>query len=199
MFSVTYENYEKNILKDKENKTLGAWSISYEMTQELKYAYVYLKNSEKMIVKKYEIERFERSNVSKGYKDEDKQCFIFKKSEDVFFEYTGSTIQGRHYQNSELMDALPRLEKSEIDRRLELSRTSNDIIADKKKSVGIVRPAQEKLAALYKKEYSDKKMPHFQDAKEMCDRLEQDPEQDLNALLDEYYLKEDKKMKSQNK
>ena len=79
MFSVTYENYEKNILKDKENKTLGAWSISYEMTQELKYAYVYLKNSEKMIVKKYEIERFERSNVSKGYKDEDKQCFIFKK------------------------------------------------------------------------------------------------------------------------
>ena len=26
----------------------------------------------------------------------------------------------------------------------------------------------------------------------MCDRLEQDPEQDLNALLDEYYLKEDK-------
>ena len=34
------------------------------------------------------------------------------------------------------------------------------------------------------KEYSHKKMPHFQDAKEMCDRLEQDPEQDLNALLD---------------
>ena len=49
------------------------------------------------------------------------------------------------------MDALPRLEKSEIDRRLELSRTSNDIMADKKKSVGIVRPAQEKLAALYKR------------------------------------------------
>ena len=117
MFSVTYENYEKIFLKIKKIKRC-VWSISYEMTQELKYAYVYLKNSEKMIVKKYEIERFERSNVSKGYKDEDKQCFIFKKSEDVFFEYTGSTIQGRHYQNSELMDALPRLEKSEIDRRL---------------------------------------------------------------------------------
>ena len=101
------------------------------MTQELKYAYVYLKNSEKMIVKKYEIRDLKEA-MYQGYKDEDKQCFILK-SEDVFFEYTGSTIQGHHYQNSELMDALPRLEKSEIDRRLELSRTSNDIIADKEK------------------------------------------------------------------
>ena len=47
MYSVTYENYQKNILNDKENRTQGSWNISSEMTHELKYAYVYLKNSEK--------------------------------------------------------------------------------------------------------------------------------------------------------
>ena len=55
MYSVTCENYQKNILNDKENKTQGSWLISQDMTQELKYAYVYLKNSEKMTVKKYPI------------------------------------------------------------------------------------------------------------------------------------------------
>ena len=61
-----------------------------------------------------------------------------------------------------------------------------------------MRPAQEKLAALYKKEYSDKKMPHFQDAKEMCDRLEQDPNKILMLYLMNIILKKIK-MKSQNK
>ena len=56
IFSVTYENYINNVLNDKENKTLGQWKITPEMVEQLKYAYVYLTNSNQMIVKKYEIE-----------------------------------------------------------------------------------------------------------------------------------------------
>ena len=198
MYSVTYENYQKNILNDKENRTQGSWNISSEMTHELKYAYVYLKNSEKMIVKKYEIENFELNDPSKGYNNENKQCFVFKKSEDVFFEYPHSLIQGRHYRNDEEMDSVPRLEKNEVDRRLELSRTTKEMISAKNKSTGVVRSAQIRLAAIYKEEYGHRKIPHFDIAKKMCELVELDPEQDLNALLDEHYLKEDKKLKSSN-
>ena len=36
-------------------------------------------------------------------------------------------------------------------------------------------------------------MPHFKISKQMYETVDKDPEQDLNALLDEHYLKEDKK------
>ena len=67
VYSVTYENYQNKILTDKENKTQGSWKIHGDMLNELKYAYVYLKNSNQMIVKKYEIEQFERNEVTKGH------------------------------------------------------------------------------------------------------------------------------------
>ena len=72
IFSVTYENYQKNILKDKENKTLGQWQLSDKIVEKLKYAYVYLKDSSGMIVKKYTIEKFEKSSLSKGYDNSEK-------------------------------------------------------------------------------------------------------------------------------
>ena len=34
IFSVTYENYQKNILKDKENKTLGQWKLSDKIVEQ---------------------------------------------------------------------------------------------------------------------------------------------------------------------
>ncbi len=197
MFSVNYENYQKNILSDRENRTQGSWKISPEMVGELKYAYVYLKNSEQMIVKKYEIEHFERNDTSKGYNDEDKQCFVFKKSEDVFFEYPYDVVQGRHYRNDEEMDALPRLDKGEVERRLEYSRTakssSESNRKDRRGRTGITQDAQVRLRDLFKKEYSHRKMPHFEISAKMIATVEKDPEQDLNALLDEHYLLEDKK------
>ena len=197
MFSVNYENYQKNILSDRENRTQGSWKISPEMVGELKYAYVYLKNSEQMIVKKYEIEHFERNDTSKGYNDEDKQCFVFKKSEDVFFEYPYDVVQGRHYRNDEEMDALPRLDKGEVERRLEYSRTakssSESNRKDRRGRTGITQDAQVRLRDLFKKEYSHRKMPHFEISAKMIAIVEKDPEQDLNALLDEHYLLEDKK------
>ena len=77
VFSVTYENYIKNIKQDKQNKTLGQWLIKDDKINTLKYAYVYLVGSNQMIVKKYNIEKFEKSDPSKGYSDPDKKCFIF--------------------------------------------------------------------------------------------------------------------------
>ena len=85
IFSVTYENYMNNVLNDKENKSLGQWRIAPEMIDELKYAYAYLTSSDKMIVKKYEIDHFEYESTEKGYEDKGKYCFVFKNSEDVFF------------------------------------------------------------------------------------------------------------------
>ena len=197
IYSVSYENYQNKILTDKENRTQGSWKISPEMVEEIKYAYVYLKNSEKMIVKKYEIEHFELNDLSKGYNDEDKQCFVFKKSENAFFEYPHGVIQGRHYRNDEDLDKLPRLDQSEIDRRLEHSRTtktqSETNRKEKRNQTGIKQESQIRLMKLWKLEYSDRKMPHFEISKQMCNTVDKDPEQDLNALLDEHYLKEDKK------
>ena len=197
IFSVSYENYQNMILIDKENKTQGSWDISPEMIGELKYAYVYLKNSEQMIVKKYEIENFELNDATKEYNYVRKQYFIFKKSEDVFFQYPFSSIQGRHYRNNEEMDNLPRLDQSEIDRRLENSSTTKTQSETNRKvkrnQTGIKQESQIRLMKLWKLEYSDRKMPHFEIAKQMCDTVDKDPEQDLNALLDEHYLKEDKK------
>ena len=84
VYSVSYENYQNKILEDKENKTQGNWNISKDKIPHLKYAYVYLKNSNKMIVKKYKILHFERNKPEKGYDDIEKQCFVFTESEDVF-------------------------------------------------------------------------------------------------------------------
>ena len=197
IYSVNYENYQNVILTNKENMTQGSWKISPEMIGELKYAYVYLKNSEKMIVKKYEIEHLELNDTSKGYEDEDKQCFVFKKSENVFFQYPHGIIQGRHYRNDEDLNNLPRLDQSEIDRRLENSRKihtqSETNRKEKRNQTGIKQESQMRLMKLWKLEYSDRKMPHFKTSKQMCETVDKDPEQDINALLDEHYLKEDKK------
>ena len=39
IFSVTYENYIKNISIDKPDKKLGKWSLSEQMTNHIKFAY----------------------------------------------------------------------------------------------------------------------------------------------------------------
>src|SRR5210317_1082985 len=112
VFSVTYSNYIKNIKNDKEDRTQGHWNIDANNFSKLKYAYVYLKGSMKMIVKKYHIQRFEYAKKEKGYRFPDRVCFIFSKSEDVFFEYPyDSIVQGRQYKSSQTMDNSPRLEQ----------------------------------------------------------------------------------------
>ena len=193
IFSVTYENYMSNVLNDKENKTLGQWKITPEMVEQLKYAYAYLTNSNQMIVKKYEIEFFEHGNEKKGYNNnEDKYCFVFKNSEDVFFEYPYSPVQGRHYRNDEEMDALPKIEKGEANSRLEASRTSNTNNNASTKKSGVKNDAQIRLTNVWQEEFSDRTRPPVEIATKMITSVEEDPEQDLSALLTEYYVKIDK-------
>ena len=159
----------KNVLNDKENKTLGQWKIDPDTIDQLKYAYAYLTNSNKMIVKKYEIDHFEFENAEKGYDHKDKYCLVFDKSEDVFFEYTYSPV------------------------RLELSKTSNVINNIKKIKPSSIDDARARLNKIWKEEFPDRKYPpHVDDAKKIIAKAEEDLEQDLSALLTEYNDKLDK-------
>ena len=144
-----------------------------------------------MIVKKYEIDRFEFENVEKGYDQKNKYCLVFNKSEDIFFEYPYSPVQGRHYRNNEELDVLKRIPDSEVSARLESSRTSN-VNNNIKKVKSSTNDAQTKLHNIWKEEFSDRKLPPVEDAKQMIISAEEDPEQDLGALLTEYYVKLDK-------
>ena len=103
------------------------WRIAPEMIDELKHAYAYLTSSDKMIVKKYEIDHFEYESSEKGYEDKGKYCFVFKNSEDVFFEYPYAPVQAPHYRNDEEMDALPRIDTSEVNTRLEASKNTTSL------------------------------------------------------------------------
>ena len=40
IWSSTYERYEKNILKDKEDKKLGQWNLNEDKIKNLKYFYL---------------------------------------------------------------------------------------------------------------------------------------------------------------
>ena len=112
-----FANYIKNIKQDKQNKTLGEWLIKDEMIDILKYSYVYLVGSNQMIVKKYHIEKFEKSDPSKGYSDPDKKCFIFSKSEDLFVDFPG-VVQARHYVHSSTLDNAQRISPDQVNIRM---------------------------------------------------------------------------------
>ena len=117
VFSVTYENYIKNIKQDKQNKTLGEWSIKDDKINTLKYAYVYLVGSNQMVVKKYYIEKFEKSDPSKGYMEPDKKCFIFSKSEDLFVDFP-LVVQGRQYVHSSTLDNAQKISPDQVNSRM---------------------------------------------------------------------------------
>lgn len=85
IFAVDWDKYQLNLLHDKENRTQGAWSLDREKIKSVKYAYAYLTNSDKTVVKKFTIEKWEDAQKEKDYPDDWKLCFIFSKAEDVFF------------------------------------------------------------------------------------------------------------------
>ena len=57
IFAVDWDKYQLNLLHDKENRTQGAWSLDREKIKSVKYAYAYLTNSDKTVVKKFTIEK----------------------------------------------------------------------------------------------------------------------------------------------
>ena len=190
IYSVTYENYQKNIFQDKINKTQGAWKISYQMLHHLQYAYVYLKDSDGMIVKRYEIDKFEKADPSKGYEKQDTYCFIFKSSKDVFFEYPYSRVQARHYRLSSELDNLPSLNESEIGSRLNKSKNIDSEPSRKSKGSGVLEPAKEQLVKIRNEKFNDRPMPSAEIARGLITRVEAG--EDADAVLSEYYFSLDK-------
>ncbi len=157
VFSVTYENYIKNIKQDKQNKTLGQWSIKDDKINTLKYAYVYLVGSNQMVVKKYYIEKFEKSDPSKGYMDPDKKCFIFSKSEDLFVDFP-LVVQGRQYVNSSTLDNAQKILPDQVNVRMMNAKESK---SEGTKSKVKTLSARDKLVEVKNTLFKDKDFKDF--------------------------------------
>ena len=157
VFSVTYENYIKNIKQDKQNKTLGEWSIKDDKINTLKYAYVYLVGSNQMVVKKYYIEKFEKSDPGKGYMDPDKKCFIFSKSEDLFVDFP-LVVQGRQYVNSSTLDNAQKISPDQVNVRMMNAKESK---SEGTKSKVKTLSARDKLVEVKNTLFKDKDFKDF--------------------------------------
>ena len=173
IWSTTYERYERNIKKDREDKRLGQWNLNEDKIKNLKYSYVYLKDSANLIVKKYKIEKFEKSGFDKDFNDSKKWCFIFSESEDFFADHP-SVVQGRQYCNSLEIDNLKKPSLSERVARLNQSKNINSSEGKAKpKKSGINDPVLNQLSKLYKEKFPDKKLPNVEMVKAMKKKHEE--------------------------
>ena len=178
IWSTTYERYERNIKKDREDRRLGQWNLHQNKIKNLKYSYVYLKDSGNLIVKKYKIEKFEKSGFDKDFSDPNKWCFIFSESEDFFAEYP-KVVQGRQYGSSLELDNLKKLPDNEVRIRLNQSKNINSSEGKQKpKTSGVKSPIRNKLSEIFQKIHPDKKLPNAQIVSEWVKRCEEgeDPE-----------------------
>ena len=185
VFSVTYENYIKYILKDKPEKKVGEWNVGDHMIDLIKFGYTYLKDSDQMIVKKYYIDSFEKQS-------DGKYCFYFSKSEDIFFEYPYSRVQARHYRNSIDLEKCDRLSENEIKMRLEKSKNikSEASTSKKLKKSGILEPVKEELTKIRNEKFKDQPLPTAEQARKLIERVENG--EDADAVVTEFYLEKNK-------
>ncbi len=184
VFSVTYENYIKHILKDKPEKKVGEWDIEDHKINLLKFGYTYLKDSDQMIVKKHYIDSFEKQS-------DGRYCFYFSKSEDIFFEYPYSRVQGRHYRNSIDLERCDRLSENEIKMRLEKSKNiKSEASTTKTKTSGVFEPAKEELTKIRNEKFKDQPFPTPKQARELIKRVEKG--EDADAVVTEFYLEKNK-------
>ena len=184
VFSVTYENYIKHIQNDKPEKKLGEWNIGDHMINLLKFGYTYLKDSDQMIVKKHYIDSFEKQS-------DGRYCFYFSKSEDIFFEYPYSRVQGRHYRNSIDLERCDRLSENEIKMRLEKSKNiKSEASTSKIKKSGILEPVKEELTKIRNEKFKDQPLPTAEQARKLIERVEDG--EDADAVVTEFYLEKNK-------
>ena len=181
VFSVTYENYIKHIKNDKPEKKLGEWDIDDDKINLLKFGYTYLKDSDQMIVKKHYIDSFEKQS-------DGRYCFYFSKSEDIFFEYPYSRVQGRHYKNSIDLERCDRLSENEIKMRLEKSKNikSEASTSKKLKKSGVFEPTKEELTKIRNEKFKDQPLPTAEQARKLIERVENG--EDADAVVTEFYL-----------
>jgi len=173
IFSCDWDKYQDNLLIDKESKTVGAWSLDREKIKQVKYAYAYLTNSDKTVVKKFHIDKWEDAQKDKGYAEDWKLCFVFSHSEDVFFEWNKDPVQAPRYVSSSELDNLPRLNEDEIKVHLRKSEVTPKVAyhsdegekerkGRKPRGAGGIRrklkaeSTRDKLAKVYRDEFKDK-------------------------------------------
>ena len=187
IFSVYFENYEKNILKDKEDRTLGEWHINDENINNIKYAYAYLTGSGQMLVKKFWIEKFVHSDVEKGYANPDKYCLIFSKSEDIKILYSGVPVQGRQLQTSDEMDKMKVIDESDVDWRFQQSsgELQNRYAHKTKKQM----TSKDYLVKSKVEDFPDKFLPNVKFAKELIARV--DNGESAKDVLESFYKKKE--------
>ena len=150
-----------------------------------------------MIVKKFHIQRFEYAKKEKGYPNQDKVCFIFSKSEDVFFEYPFDIqVQGPHYRSSKIMDNSPMLEQADIDERLKQSENTPDTdystkvtkTGEKKsgrKRKGHILSPRDKLVSVYKEKFKHKVFTEHSKIEELEKQVEEG--QEPETVLTNYF------------
>ena len=184
VFSVTYENYIKHIQNDKPEKKLGEWNIADHMIDLIKFGYTYLKDSDQMIVKKHYIDSFEKQS-------DGRYCFYFSKSEDIFFEYPHTTVQGRHYRNSIDLERCDRLSENEIKMRLEKSKNiKSEASTSKIKKSGILEPVKEELTKIRNEKFKDQPLPTAEQARKLIEKVKNG--EDAEAVVTEFYLEKNK-------
>ena len=142
-------------------------NLHEDKIKNLKYSYVYLKDSGNLIVKKYKIEKFEKSGFDRDFNDPKKWCFIFSESEDFFADHP-TIVQGRQYGSSLEIDNFKKPSLSERVARLNQSKNVNSSEGKTKpKKSGINDPVLNQLAKLYKEKFPEKKLPSVTIVNEM--------------------------------
>ena len=201
IFAVDWDKYQLNLLHDKENRTQGAWSLDREKIKSVKYAYAYLTNSDKTVVKKFTIEKWEDAQKEKDYPDDWKLCFIFSKAEDVFFEWNSDPVQAPRYCSSVEMDNLPRMSEEQIKINLHKSEVTPKVAYHSQENQKRVRErkprssnprkrlkaetTREKLSKVYRDKFKDKKITDLSVISTLEQQVEQGQEPEV--VLTNYF------------
>jgi hypothetical protein len=179
VFSVLYELYERNIKNGTPNNKLGVWGIEEKYLNIIKYAYVYLTDSNGMIVKKYKIDKFEKDKT-------EKYSFIYSESKDFFIQYPFGVVEKHHYRLCSELDNEEVLDTQEVNLRLDKSR--NKIMNRKRVKKIKEITSREKLRDVFLKNFQHQNRKIILKDLPLLDK-KVDLGEDANLVLTEYFSK----------
>ena len=179
VFSVLYELYERNIKNGTPDNKLGVWGIEEKYLNIIKYAYVYLTDSNGMIVKKYKIDKFEKDKT-------EKYSFLYSESKDFFIQYPFGVVEKHHYRLCSEMDNEEVLDTQEVNLRLDKSR--NTIMNRKRvKKIEKLTPRDKLRVAFLKNFQHQNKKIILKDLPLLDKKV--DLGEDADLVLTEYFSK----------
>jgi len=179
VFSVLYELYERNIKNGTPDNKLGVWGIEEKYLNIIKYAYVYLTDSNGMIVKKYKIDKFEKDKT-------EKYSFIYSESKDFFIQYPFGVVEKHHYRLCSELDNEEVLDTQEVNLRLDKSR--NKIMNRKRVKKIKEITSREKLRDVFLKNFQHQNRKIILKDLPLLDK-KVDLGEDANLVLTEYFFK----------